>query len=94
MQERLPRRRSTASRAAVKGTADLKAVVFGGPGYIGRHLEQLTKAFDDVVVVARSQVIRLLRVRGEVMRIVGHVAAAEPVPIGPVRRVACTAHSA
>jgi nucleoside-diphosphate-sugar epimerase/glycosyltransferase involved in cell wall biosynthesis len=29
----------------------VKAVVFGGGGYIGRHLKQLTTAFDDVVLV-------------------------------------------
>jgi GlcNAc-P-P-Und epimerase len=29
----------------------MKAVVFGGDGYIGRHLKRLTRAFDEVVLV-------------------------------------------
>ena len=29
----------------------MKAVVFGGAGYIGRHLQKLTRQFDDVVLV-------------------------------------------
>jgi nucleoside-diphosphate-sugar epimerase/glycosyltransferase involved in cell wall biosynthesis len=29
----------------------MKAVVFGGDGYIGRHLKNLTRSFDDVVLI-------------------------------------------
>jgi nucleoside-diphosphate-sugar epimerase len=33
----------------------MKAVVFGGDGYVGRHLKKLTTTFDDVVLVDRRQ---------------------------------------
>ncbi|MDP9227054.1 MAG: NAD-dependent epimerase/dehydratase family protein [Actinomycetota bacterium] len=33
----------------------MKAVVFGGDGYIGRHLENLTRSFDEVVLVDHRQ---------------------------------------
>ena len=29
----------------------MKAVVFGGDGYIGRHLKNLTRMFDEIVLV-------------------------------------------
>jgi nucleoside-diphosphate-sugar epimerase/glycosyltransferase involved in cell wall biosynthesis len=33
----------------------MKAVVFGGDGYIGRHLKALTRSFDEVVLVDQRQ---------------------------------------
>ncbi len=33
----------------------MKAVVFGGDGYIGRHLKNLTRSFDDAVLVDQRQ---------------------------------------
>ncbi len=33
----------------------MKAVVFGGDGYIGRHLKSMTRSFEEVVLVDHKQ---------------------------------------
>ena len=55
VQARLPR--SPLRRAATTScdASGMKVVVFGGAGYIGRHLKSLTKTFDDVVLVDHRQ---------------------------------------